>query len=50
MESVVLTAIANNGELVENFLSPDQGFSFYDAYSNIPIKEFEGEEFQYLRI
>ncbi len=23
----------------------DQGFSFYDAYSKIPIMEFEGEEF-----
>ncbi|MEZ7645741.1 FtsK/SpoIIIE domain-containing protein [Streptococcus parasanguinis] len=41
--------IANNGELAGEFFSPyvplDQGFSFYDAYSNIPIMEFEGEEF-----
>ena len=41
--------IANNGELAGEFFSPyvplDQGFSFYDAYSQIPIIEFEGEEF-----
>ena len=41
--------IANNGELAGEFFSPyvplDQGFSFYDAYSNIPIMEFEGQEF-----
>ena len=41
--------IANNGELAGEFFSPyvplDQGFSFYDAYSKIPIMEFEGEEF-----
>lgn len=41
--------IANNGELAGEFFSPyvplDQGFSFYDAYSKIPIIEFEGEEF-----
>jgi len=41
--------IANNGELAGEFFSPyvplEQGFSFYDAYSKIPIMEFEGEEF-----
>lgn len=41
--------IANNGELAGEFFSPyvplDQGFSFYDAYSKIPIMEFEGIEF-----
>ena len=41
--------IANNGELAGEFFSPyvplDQGFSFYEAYSQIPIIEFEGEEF-----
>ena len=41
--------IANNGELAGEFFSPyvplDQGFSFYDAYSQIPIIEFEEEEF-----
>ena len=41
--------IANSGELAGEFFSPyvplDQGFSFYDAYSQIPIIEFEGEEF-----
>ena len=41
--------IANNGDLAGEFFSPyvplDQGFSFYDAYSQIPIIEFEGEEF-----
>lgn len=41
--------IANNGELAGEFFSPyvplDQGFSFYDAYSKIPIMKFEGEEF-----
>ena len=41
--------IANNGELAGEFFSPyvplEQGFSFYDAYSQIPIIEFEGEEF-----
>ncbi|WP_049472383.1 FtsK/SpoIIIE domain-containing protein [Streptococcus parasanguinis] len=41
--------IANNGELAGEFFSPyvplDQGFSFYDAYSKIPIMEFEGGEF-----
>ena len=41
--------IANNGELAGEFFSPyvplDQDFSFYDAYSKIPIMEFEGEEF-----
>ena len=41
--------IANNGELAGEFFSPyvplDQGFSFYDAYSKLPIMEFEGEEF-----
>ena len=41
--------IANNGELAGEFFSPyvplDQGFSFYVAYSNIPIMEFEGQEF-----
>lgn len=41
--------IANNGDLAGEFFSPyvplDQGFSFYEAYSQIPILEFEGEEF-----
>jgi len=41
--------IANNGDLAGEFFSPyvplDQGFSFYEAYSQIPIIEFEGEEF-----
>ena len=41
--------IANNGDLAGEFFSPyvplEQGFSFYDAYSQIPIIEFEGEEF-----
>ena len=41
--------IANNGELAGEFFSPyvplDQGFSFYDAYTQIPIIEFDGEEF-----
>ena len=41
--------IANNGDLAGEFFSPyvplDQGFSFYDAYSQIPAIEFEGEEF-----
>ena len=41
--------IANNGDLAGEFFSPyvplDQGFSFYDTYSQIPIIEFEGEEF-----
>ena len=42
--------IANNGDLAGEFFSPyvplDQGFSFYDAYSKIPIIEFNGEEFE----
>ena len=41
--------IASSGNLAGEFYSPyiplDQGFSFYDAYSKIPIMEFEGEEF-----
>ena len=41
--------IANNGDLAGEFFLTyvplDQGFSFYDAYSQIPIIEFEGEEF-----
>ena len=41
--------IANNGDLSGEFFSPyvplDQGFSFYEAYSQIPVIEFEGEEF-----
>ena len=41
--------IANNGDLAGEFFSPyvplDQGFSFYEAYSQIPIIKFEGEEF-----
>ena len=41
--------IANNGDLAGEFFSPyvplEQGFSFYDAYSQIPIIEFEGDEF-----
>ena len=41
--------IANNGDLAGEFFSPyvplDQGFSFYEAYSQIPVMEFEGEEF-----
>ena len=41
--------IANNGDLAGEFFSPyvplDQGFSFYSAYSKIPVIEFEGEEF-----
>lgn len=41
--------IANNGDLAGEFFSPyvplDQGFSFYEAYSHIPVMEFEGEEF-----
>ena len=45
--------IANNGELAGEFFSPyvplDQGFSFYDAYSKIPIMEFEGEEFSVIK-
>ena len=45
--------IANNGELAGEFFSPyvplDQGFSFYDAYSKIPIMEFEGQEFSVFR-
>ena len=40
--------IANNGDLAGEFFSPyvplDQGF--YDAYSKIPIMEFNGEEFE----
>ena len=42
--------IANNGDLAGEFFSPyvplDQGFSFYDAYSKIPIMEYHGEEFE----
>ena len=42
--------IANNGDLAGEFFSPyvplDQGFSFYDAYSKIPLMEFNGEEFE----
>ena len=42
--------IANNGDLAGEFFSPyvplDQGFSFYDAYSKIPIMEFNSEEFE----
>ena len=42
--------LANNGDLAGEFFSPyvplDQGFSFYDAYSKIPIMEFNGEEFE----
>lgn len=42
--------IANNGDLAGEFFSPyvplDQGFSFYDAYSKIPIMEYNGEEFE----
>lgn len=41
--------IATNGELAGEFFSPlvplDQGFSFYEAYAQIPIMEFDGEEF-----
>ena len=41
--------IANNGDLAGEFFSPyvplDQDFSFYEVYSQIPILEFEGEEF-----
>lgn len=41
--------IANNGDLAGEFFSPyvplEQGFSFYEAYSQIPVIEFEGEEF-----
>ena len=41
--------IANNGDLAGEFFSPyvplDQGFSFYEAYSLIPVIEFEEEEF-----
>lgn len=41
--------IANNGDLAGEFFSPyvplDQGYSFYEAYTQIPIIEFEGEEF-----
>ena len=41
--------IANNGDLAGEFFSPyvplDQGFSFYEAYSQIPVMEFDGEEF-----
>ena len=41
--------IANNGDLAGEFFSPyvplDQGFSFYEAYSQIPVMKFEGEEF-----
>lgn len=41
--------IANNGDLAGEFFSPfvplDKGFSFYEAYSQVPILEFEGEEF-----
>lgn len=41
--------IANNGDLAGEFFSPyvplDQGFSFYEAYLQIPVIEFEGEEF-----
>ena len=41
--------IANNGDLAGEFFSPyvplDQGFSFYEAYSKIPVIEFEGKEF-----
>ena len=41
--------IANNGELAGEFFlylcTAWSGFSFYDAYSKIPIMEFEGEEF-----
>ena len=41
--------IANNGDLAGEFFSPyvplDEGFSFYEAYSQIPNIEFEGEEF-----
>lgn len=42
--------IANNGDLAGEFFSPyvplDQGFSFYDAYSKIPIMEYDGKEFE----
>mgnify|MGYP004679534087 FL=1 len=42
--------IANNGDLAGEFFSPyvpiDHGFSFYDAYSKIPIMEFNGKEFE----
>lgn len=42
--------IANNGDLAGEFFSPyvplDQGFSFYDAYTKIPIMEYDGEEFE----
>lgn len=42
--------IANNGDLAGEFFSPyvplDQGFSFYDAYSKIPMMEYDGEEFE----
>ena len=45
--------IANNGDLAGEFFSPyvplDQGFSFYDAYSKIPIMEYNGEEFEVFR-
>ena len=41
--------IANNGDLAGEFFSPyvplEQGFSFYEAYSQIPVIEFEGKEF-----
>ena len=41
--------IANNGDLAGEFFSPyvplDQGFSFYDAYAEIPIMEYNGDEF-----
>lgn len=42
--------IANNGDLAGEFFSPyvplDQGFSFYDAYTKIPLIEYNGEEFE----
>lgn len=41
--------ISTNGELAGEFFSPlvplDQGFSFYEAYAQLPIIEFEGDEF-----
>ena len=45
--------IANNGDLAGEFFSPyvplDEGFSFYEAYSQIPVIEFEGEEFSFFK-
>ncbi len=32
------------GEFFSPYVPLDQGFSFYDAYSKIPIMEFEGGE------